>query len=216
MELVVWSSTDLIANALGDLFGRQADLEVAATFGADNTDLATTLHDVDLLVVHGVSIDRCRRLFMQLDVATQSSLIAVYLTQAPESLFVSRARLFGFADVVDLDGSTETVVAAVHEARRLGPSIGVGATWTFHPDIPLESFACPHCRDDRDVTILKFIVDGHTDSSIAEQMNLNAQTIRNRVSNMLLESGLANRTQLAIDFYRSTLALRGIDVSSQR
>ena len=47
-------------------------------------------------------------------------------------------------------------------------------------------------------------------------MGLNAQTIRNRVSNMLLESGMSNRTQLAIDFFRAMLASRGVDTSSFR
>ena len=57
-------------------------------------------------------------------------------------------------------------------------------------------------------------MDGHTDSQIAELMNINAQTVRNRVSNMLLESGMSNRTQLAIDFFHRRLALNGGDTGA--
>lgn len=217
-RLVVWSSTDLVADALGVLLDRDVDFEVVAAVGHDDVELSATLRSADLLVVHGVGIDRCRRLFARLDLTTQSSLVAVYLGSSGHSSgsndenFADRIRSLGFAGVIDPTGTTETVVDEIKDALRLGPAVGVGATWTFEPDVPLEVLACPHCRDDRDVMILRFIVDGHTDSSIAELMSLNPQTIRNRVSNMLLESGMSNRTQLAIDFYRASLSLRGVDV----
>jgi DNA-binding NarL/FixJ family response regulator len=215
MRLVVWSSIALIADALGVLFGREADVEVVAVLGsADDTTLPTTLRDVDLLVVHAAPLDQCRRLFARLDLDTQASLVAVSLSASPDTLFASRARLFGFAEVIDSTQPTDKVIRTVREVARRGPSIGAATTWTFETGSPLASLVCPHCRDERDVEILRFIVDGHTDSHIAELMNLNAQTVRNRVSNMLLESGMSNRTQLAIDFYRTMLSLRGVDASS--
>jgi DNA-binding NarL/FixJ family response regulator len=217
MRLVVWSPIALIADALAVLFGREADVEVVAVLGsADVTSLPATLRSADLLVTHAAPLDECRRLFSGLEHSVQSSLVAVYLAPSPDSLFGSRARLFGFADVIDSTRPTSAVIGTLREIARRGPVIGAAATWTFEAGSPLASIVCPHCRDERDVEILRFIVDGHTDSHIAELMNLNAQTIRNRVSNMLLESGMSNRTQLAIDFYRAMLSLRGVDASSWR
>lgn len=92
-----------------------------------------------------------------------------------------------------------------------GPAVGVSNSWTLDSGVLLENHFCEHCCDTRDVEILRYIVDGHTDAQIAKMMDLNAQTVRNRVSNMLLESGMTNRTQLAIDFYHWTLALSGAD-----
>lgn len=217
MRLVVWSPIALIADALGVLFGRETDVEVVAAIGsADITRLPTTLRGADLLFVHAAPLDECRRLFTRLDSDTQSSVVAAYSTPSPEALFTSRARLFGFADVIDAIRPAGSVIATLHDLARRGPTIGEATTWTLESPTSAVSLLCPHCRDERDVEILRFIVDGHTDSHIAELMNLNAQTIRNRVSNMLLESGMSNRTQLAIGFYRTQLTLRGVDNSSLR
>lgn len=215
MRLVIWSPIALIADALGVLFGREADVEVIAAIGsADVTRLPTTLRGTDLLFVHAVSLDECHRLFMRLDPGTRSSVVAVYSTPSPETLFTSRARLLGFADVIDATRPAGSVITTLRDLVRRGPTISGATTWTLESPMTVASVLRPHCRDERDVEILRFIVDGHTDSQIAELMNLNAQTIRNRVSNMLLESGMSNRTQLAIDFYRTTLSLRGVDTSS--
>ena len=217
MRVVMWSPLALIAEALGVLFGQETDVEVVAALGStDVTSLPTTLRNADLFVVTGAPLDECRRLFAGLDPDTRSSLVAVMLTASPDPLFASRARLFGFADVVDTAQSTDSVIDRLRDAVRNGPSVGGATVWTLESSDSVVSLLCPHCRDERDVDILRFIVDGHTDSSIAAMMNLNAQTIRNRVSNMLLESGMSNRTQLAIDFYRTMLALRGVDASSLR
>ena len=214
MRLVVWSSIALIAEGLGVLFGREADVEVVAVVGsADPWSLAATLSQTDLLVVHAAPLDECRRFFARLDPDIRGSLVAVYLASSPDELFASRARLVGFADVIDSSLPSDTVLSTIRVIAGHGPSVGATTTWTFESTPPTISLLCSHCRDERDVEILQFIVDGHTDSRIAELMNLNAQTIRNRVSNMLLESGMSNRTQLAIDFYRTMLTLRGVDVS---
>jgi DNA-binding NarL/FixJ family response regulator len=213
--LVIWSPIALIAEALGVLFGREADVEVVAVVGsADVTSLPATLRSADLLVAHAAPLDECRRFFARLDADIRGSLVAVYLASSPDTLHVSRARLFGFADVIDLSLPSDTVLSTLRDIAQLGPSVGATTTWTFESNPPIASLVCSHCRDERDVEILRFIVDGHTDSRIAELMNLNAQTVRNRVSNMLLESGMSNRTQLAIDFYRAMLSLHGVDTSS--
>lgn len=217
MRLVVWSPIALMCDALGALLDREIDVEVVETFHTtDATDFPATCRDIDLLVVHAVPLDDCRRLFGRLDLDTQASLKAVYVTASPEPLFTSRARLFGFADVIDSSEPADSVIDSIRTVTLQGLSVGATTTWTFASNPPLATLLCPHCRDERDVEILQFIVDGHTDSYIAELMGLNAQTIRNRVSNMLLESGMSNRTQLAIDFYRAMLASRGVDTSSFR
>ena len=217
MKLVIWSSSALIADALAVLFGRTTDIEVVAALGsADISSPPATLHNADVLVVQGVSLDDCRRLLTELDPDTKASLIAAYLAPSPNPLFISRSRLFGFADVIDTAQSTDSVIDRLRVAVRNGPMVGGAMAWTLESPESVVSLLCPHCRDERDVDILRFIADGHTDSRIAEIMNLNAQTIRNRVSNMLLESGMSNRTQLAIDFYRTMLELHGVDVSSLR
>lgn len=217
MRLVVWNPISLFADALTLVFGRMSDVDEVTIFDpVGHPDDPNRWHGVDLLLMSGVPLDDCRQLFERLDLATQAVLVAVCLGVSPDPLFVSRARHFGFADVVSTDAPTESVIDSIREVARVGPPIGSASTWTLDSSTSFGGLVFPHCRDERDLQILQFIVDGHTDSNIAELMDLNAQTIRNRVSNMLLESGMSNRTQLAIDFYRTMLSLRGVDVSLPR
>ena len=207
MKLVVWSPTALLADGIVSILGREPDIEVQATPVIDSE----TLVDVDGLVVHAVPLDTSRRLFSDMTPAISSKLVAVLLARSPEPFFVSRARLLGFTDVVDLELDTSSVVRSIRDQIGSGFVVGVSNTWSLESEVLLERHFCEHCRDTRDVEILRYIVDGHTDAQIAKMMDLNAQTVRNRVSNMLLESGMTNRTQLAIDFYHWMLTLSGAD-----
>lgn len=205
--MVIWGPTALLADGIAAIIGREPDVEVLATPEIHDR----TLDGVDGLLVHAVPLDECRHLLSSLSPAVGSTLVAVLLARSPEAFFLSKAQLFGFAGVVDLNADTSSVVASILDFITEGPTIGVSNPRTLDGDLVLENHFCEHCRDMRDVEILRYIVDGHTDAQIAKLMNLNAQTVRNRVSNMLLESGMANRTQLAIDFYYWMLTLNGAD-----
>lgn len=213
MNLVIWSPNALTADSLGVLLDREADLHVVTAGAVEAESLSSTLADTTGLVTIGVALDDCRKLFRLLGTDGRSSTVAVSLTPKPNQLFDSRARLLGFTDVIDTSRPSESVVSAIRAGLERGASIESSARWDFDDDTPMEVHCCAHCRDVRDVDILRHIVDGHTDSHIADLLALNPQTVRNRVSNMLLESGMTNRTQLAIDFYRTMLALRGVDSS---
>jgi DNA-binding NarL/FixJ family response regulator len=54
--------------------------------------------------------------------------------------------------------------------------------------------------DDTDRKILQLIAQGKFDKEISKELFLSLQTIRNRVSRMLTESGARNRTHLAVLF----------------
>lgn len=53
-------------------------------------------------------------------------------------------------------------------------------------------------RDDLDTSIVGLVAGGLSDKQIAASVYLSCQTVRNRVSRILHESGFANRTQLAV------------------
>ena len=211
MKILVWSPIALIADSVRSFLADDPRFAEVTTFGAkDVGPNPRTSIDADLVIVIGVPLDECRRVFDALDIDGRSRTVAVYLARSPEPFFESRALLFGLAAVVDLSAPTTDVVTSLLDAVESGPTISSASTWTLDQRTPVEVLFSPHCRDERDVDILRHIVNGHTDSHIAEILNLNPQTIRNRVSNMLLESGMTNRTQLAVDFYRSLLAQRGV------
>lgn len=98
MRLVVWSPTALLAGGIASILGREPGIDAQTTPEISDE----TLDGVDGLLVHAKPLDECRRLFSTLGPVISSNLVAVLLSRVPDPLFVSRARLFGFSDVVDL------------------------------------------------------------------------------------------------------------------
>lgn len=52
--------------------------------------------------------------------------------------------------------------------------------------------------DSRDLQIIRLIAEGLSNRAVAERLNYSEGTVRNRVSMILAETGLADRTQLAL------------------
>jgi len=210
MKLVVWSPTALLADGIASILEREPDIDARATGHIEFEDLS----DVDGLLLHQIPLTRCWQLLSNLNPSIGSRIVAGLLARSSVPLLSSRTDYFGLAGVIDLDVETSMFVTSIRELITRGLSVEAVGPKHSESDLHLENYFCPHCRDARDVEILRLIVDGHTDSQIAELMNLNAQTVRNRVSNMLLESGMSNRTQLAIDFFYRILALNGGDTGA--
>jgi DNA-binding NarL/FixJ family response regulator len=72
-----------------------------------------------------------------------------------------------------------------------------------------ESFGLIFVRDDLDRRIVESIADGLGDRDICAAIFLSHQTVRNRISRILLETGVRNRTHLAVLYLRNINA--GID-----
>lgn len=58
--------------------------------------------------------------------------------------------------------------------------------------------AMPIPRDETDETILSLLTVGWTNKQIADQVCLSVQTVKNRLSRMMKQSGAANRTELVV------------------
>ncbi len=115
------------------------------------------------------------------------------------------ARLYGFDGVVeerDLDGPLETFV------EQLERIVSAPTGGTSEPDlidvytsvIDSRIIATMDAVDER---IVNLVAEGLSDKQIGSAMGLSPQTIRNRVSRMLNDSGLRNRTELAVQFVRN-------------
>lgn len=53
-------------------------------------------------------------------------------------------------------------------------------------------------RDEWDVQILMLLVDGRTNEEISETIHMTTKTVRNRISRLIRDAGVQNRTQLVI------------------
>lgn len=102
----------------------------------------------------------------------------------------------GFADVVDLGGDAVQICArlqSVFEGRA--PMVDDPLWKSVSRPVRFEDLQVTP-RDSTDDEILRLIAIGLSDLEIAEAVYMSAQTIRNRVSQMLIRSGLSNRTQM--------------------
>lgn len=115
------------------------------------------------------------------------------------------AKLYGFDGVVDerdLDGplegfveQLEKIVAAPSEGEAEPDLIDV-----YTSVVDSRTIATTDAVDER---IVNLVAEGLSDKQIGAALGLSPQTIRNRVSRMLNDSGLRNRTELAVQFVRN-------------
>lgn len=111
----------------------------------------------------------------------------------------------GFQDIVDLGSAPDEVRAAVASAGRRRFGLVDDPIWssitrpTHDGEIHIEA------RDSVDAEILALIAIGLSDQEIAEAVYMSSQTVRNRISQMLIRSGLTNRTQMAWIFTHQNL-----------
>lgn len=164
--------------------------------GEDRVLDAVVSHQYDVHLIGHTSLPVCRsvtRRVIEQDIIIHVPHRRVLFGDSPSALSVAHAIWLGFDGVVDLAGTSAVVdnllgdtVSPIEFARLSG----TGA--------PLVAI----CHDRTDIHVLAGIVEGLSDPEIAETLHYAVQSIRNRVSRLLTESGARNRTHLAALFMR--------------
>lgn len=161
-------------------------------------------HDVDdiagLLAVGDVDVAICGRItaveFMsavgRLGPGVRARTKCVMMTSTQNAELLRLAADLAFDGVVDI--YLEPTV--VHQMLR--NIVMMGESWTG----PVDSPASPDMlflatRDALDRSIISLVALGMTDSQIGSEIGLAPQTVRNRLSKIMGDAGLTNRTQLA-------------------
>lgn len=130
--------------------------------------------------------------------AVQGSLVRMALVVAQaDAAFVYHVLGYGVDDVITLsqaDGELGTSLRAFANGMNLACRELLVPT----VDVPVPILHCaiddPH---ELDLKIARLVSVGYTDREIAEILHFSHQAVRNRISQILLRSGLKNRTQLA-------------------
>lgn len=117
------------------------------------------------------------------------------------------ARLYGFDGVVEasgLDGPLEDFVAQL-EGIVSAPSVDAETREPELIDVYTTVFDSRAIvtQDAVDERIVNLVAEGLSDKQIGAAIGFSAQTVRNRISRMLNDSGLRNRTELAVQFVRN-------------
>ena len=102
----------------------------------------------------------------------------------------------GFDGVVDMH---QDRVAIHQQLRNL---MLMSGEWSILPTTPSPEQMFFASRDAVDRQIVERVTLGMTDKQIADDINLAPQTVRNRLSKMMTDAGLNNRTHLATYWLR--------------
>lgn len=160
--------------------------------GHDEVVALLAEHQYDLHLIGESSLPVCREIAHEITHDQLSINIPrrrVLMGESPKAMSVAQAIWLGFDGVIDVSQrSGETSVGfLLDEPATPVEFLRLSATGSSIAAI---------CHDKTDIRILAGIVEGLTDPEIAEKLHYAVQSIRNRVSKILAESGARNRTHL--------------------
>ena len=117
-----------------------------------------------------------------------------------DSAYVYRAFSFGANDVIDISRNDGHVAESRNAALSGGrPAYAAYLVGEVDTQGDVTSLRIDYA-DEVDRRIVPMIVAGYTDREIADILHFSHQAVRNRISRLLMRSGIRNRTQLASAF----------------
>lgn len=206
---VVTERPDLV-DGLSEL-GSVACLDTFLAFGP--TVEAITRFGPDMMLIGKVMADLTflSSLFSDyLDAAGAGSARVALAVRHPSNVVKIRAAQSGYDDVIDLGFAMPEIVAAVRNVSLGRFALDSDLLWRELPrPVSRRRISLGEVtHDPADEEILNLVAIGLSDLEIASALYLSPQTIRNRISHMLIRSGMINRTQLAWVFHHRDLLKR--------
>ena len=166
--------------------------------GVDNVLAAVTNKHYDIQVIGAASVEVCQQAIRTIITENRDVHIPhhrVLIGLNPPAEIISRAVRLGYHAFIDLAADPTNIVDRIlsqietpHQVVTLAET-GTPLVSIFHDDI--------------DRVIVERIIDGDSDTEIAEKIHYAVQSVRNRVSRLLKETGARNRTHLAVLFVRA-------------
>jgi len=203
-KLVVIGADDQTIGAITRAFSVNSQVDVVFIDSIDESEMCRIASRGELAaVVFGL---RSMRLYQDLwsrvsaenDCLRAAKLLLV--RRGVCSATVYRALAHGIHDVIELDQSAEAFAAdmstAIFSNRPVCEKLFVAGVDVMRP--AGSPRICVH--DETERNIVGMIAAGYMDREIAEIVHYSHQTIRNKISRILEDSDLRNRTQLAAAF----------------
>ena len=128
----------------------------------------------------------------------------IIVTSMPDSLFLSRAREIG-VDSFWYKEVQEAPMLEIMDRTMAGEHI-------FPDSPPVASIGAAKNTEftERELEVLRLLVEGLSDKEIGEQLRLGVSTIRYHVNNLIAKTASSSRTELAVNAVRSGIAIPGI------
>ena len=125
----------------------------------------------------------------------------IIITSQPECSFIDRARAAGVESFWYKTASAEEILT-VMDRTMAGESIYPDNT----PSLKL-GVADSDKFSDRELEVLRLVVAGETDASIAEKLFISVRTVKQHIQSMRDKTGFRNRTELAVRARESGLVI---------
>lgn len=210
--LALATDDEKIAERIDEVVGGLAECRLIVS-GRDPQAISALLDEapIDALCMQPGTFDEwlvVRALMAKYGLSRQVARFALFATKT-DSAFVYRVLAYGVDDVVDLSNADD-VLGVQLETLAHGRTRACDRFIIDDVEVPpVMAKQAIFYSDDVDRKIVPMLAIGYTDREIARVVNYSHQTIRNRVSRILLMSGLRNRTHLAARYTLDQLEDRG-------
>lgn len=128
----------------------------------------------------------------------------IVVTSMPDPVFLKRAKEIG------VDAFWYKEVQAVPMLTVMDRVMAGKKIFPDSPPVTELGFAKSTEFTEREMDVLRLLVEGFTDKEIADQLNLSVTTVRYHVNNLISKTGESSRTGLAVNAVRSGIAIPGI------
>ena len=177
-------------------------MELESAVGVDAVAEAILANRHDICIMGSQSLEICPAVLALVDGKLEHPHKRVLLTPVTTAERVFLAWRYGFNHVINvgmLHGSALEQIRAVVDGRvnlSAAPTMVAAREWLFPHNVAWVA------NDETDLEILMELVEGRSNEEISVTVGLALQTVRNRVSRLMRESGSQNRTQLAMKMVR--------------
>lgn len=210
ITVIIADDDGIVREGLKMMIGIQEDMRIlgVAADGREALELSRAQRpDVALLDIRMAGMDGLTAAERILEEGLSQPLL---LTTFDEEEFILRALQAGVSGYILKNSPTERIISAIR-------AVASGAA-VFQPDI-LEGISgrLTGNRQDgktffeglskREMEVVELIAEGYSNQEIADKLYLSNGTVRNHVSLILEKTGLAHRTQIAVQYLNSSTGL---------
>jgi DNA-binding NarL/FixJ family response regulator len=198
MKILIRNTTPVNAAGLAALLRLEApDSSIfIARSCKDAADIATH-HNIDACIATPYLLTNSEHPMQLIPDINHGSHVKVVGVQAMTKSVLQDAEKAGYDGVIDLNNSIGNYISEIEDIKTGKKTLReqiVAFEKSHHPSMPFS------LRDDMDRQIVSLIGLGYSDQQIANAVYLSCQSVRNRISRILRDSKLQNRTQLAVSY----------------
>lgn len=198
MKILIRNTTPVNAAGLAALLRLEApDSSIFIAQSCKDAEDIAFQHNIDACIATPYLLTNSEHPMQLIPDITQGNHVKVVGVQALTKSVLQDAEKAGYDGVIDLNNSVGRYISEITAFKTGQKTLHeqiVAFEKSHHPSMPFS------LRDDMDRQIVSLIGLGYSDQQIANTVYLSCQSVRNRISRILRDSKLQNRTQLAVSY----------------